>query len=299
MQSTSKAELKDTGERLIPETYKDSVVYGEHISRYLSITDVVKGKTVLDVACGTGYGSQMLSRYATKVIGVDYSEEAINYAKKNYPHNNLSYLQDDAEKLSSIKDSSMDVVVSMETIEHLHNPEKFVKQVKRILKPRGLFIVSTPNDEEYREGNDFHVHEFTLHELRGLIDKYFKTSEYYYQSNALAATFFNEKDMKSELSKMMLVEKSIQVDPQKAIYFVAIASNGSGKLPILNCSVALAQHWNTKGFIEWSQAQDAELNELRSSLKDSTDRLAQILESKRWRVISKIANIKNRIFRDS
>ena len=73
--------MKDTGERLIPAASKDSVVYGEHMSRYLAVIDMVKDKVVLDVASGTGYGTQLLAKYANKVTGVDYSDDAVAYAR--------------------------------------------------------------------------------------------------------------------------------------------------------------------------------------------------------------------------
>jgi len=247
--------MKDTGERLIPSESKDSVVYGEHMSRYLAVIDMIKGKVVLDVASGTGYGSQLLAKHAKKVTGIDYSAEAVAYAQENYPAKNLEYRVGDAQVLKSIPDSSIDIVVSMETIEHLPNPELFVKQVKRVLKPDGVFAVSTPNDEEYREGNEFHLHEFTLVELKKLMKKYFKQTDYYYQGNALAATLFNEADFKTEFRREVLVEKTISVDPERAIYFIAIATN-SVKPPAITTNIAVSQHWNTKGFIEWSQEQE-------------------------------------------
>jgi 2-polyprenyl-3-methyl-5-hydroxy-6-metoxy-1,4-benzoquinol methylase len=250
--------MKDTGERLIPSESKDSVVYGEHMSRYLAVVDMVKGKDILDIASGTGYGTQLLAEYANKVTGVDYSDEAVAYAQENYPAKNLKYQVGDAHTLENIPDNSMDVIISMETIEHLTKPEQFIKQVKRILKPNGIFAVSTPNDEEYREGNDFHVHEFTLTELKKLMKKYFKQIDYYYQGNALAATMFNETDFREEFTRDILVQKTISVDPKKAIYFIAIATSGS-EVPTLTSNIAVSQHWNTKGFIEWDKAREGHI----------------------------------------
>ena len=251
--------MEDTGERLIPAKNKDSVVYGEHMSRYLAVIDVVKGKKVLDVASGTGYGSQLLAGYAKSVTGVDYSPEAIEYSKKHYPAKNLDYLVGNAEELVQIGDNSFDVVVSMETIEHLNHPEKFVQQVKRVLKDNGIFVVSTPNDDEYREGNDFHLHEFTFPELKELMKKYFKKTNYYYQGNALAATLFSEEEFEEEFRKEMLIEKTISISTEKAIYFIAVASNNV-KPPELTSGIAVSQHWNTKGFIEWDQEREATIS---------------------------------------
>lgn len=285
-------DLDDTGERLIPAKNNDSVVYGEHISRYLSVIDIIRDKVVLDIACGSGYGSQLLSQYAKSVTGIDNSKEAVSYAKNNYPSNNLTYLKDDAEKLSNIESATMDVVVSMETIEHLRNPEQFVKQVKRVMKPEGIFIVSTPNDNEYREGNEFHLHEFTLVELKLLMKKYFKKSEYYYQGNALAATLFNEKEMRSEFRNEMLVEKSISVQPEKAIYFIVIAKNGKKSLPRLTPNIAISQHWNTKGFIEWNQEREKQMINEINTRKEVEQKILNIESSKMWSYLQRFQAIK-------
>ncbi len=93
--------MDDTGERLIPEMHKDNwkLVYAEHYLRYQSAVSISENKTVLDIACGTGYGSKMLSKVAKKVIGVDNSKHSINYAKEHYSAKNIEYLVGDAQKI--------------------------------------------------------------------------------------------------------------------------------------------------------------------------------------------------------
>ncbi|CAN5425831.1 hypothetical protein BH09PAT4_BH09PAT4_03110 [soil metagenome] len=284
-------QLEDTGERLIPSASKESVVYGEHISRYLAVIDLVKGKRVLDVASGTGYGSQLLAGHARSVIGVDYSEGAIRYAEQHYGAKNLKYFVDDAERLEVVKDKSVDVVISMETIEHLKNPEKFVKQVKRVLVPGGTFVVSTPNDDEYREGNDFHLHEFTFGELKKLIGKYFKKSNFYYQGNALATTFLDKNDHQSEFQREMLVQKTIAVPTKKAIYFIAIASDNKVALPELRSSIAVSQHWNTKGFIEWDLKREKYIKDIEVENRRTKEELESIIASRSWKVTKPLRQI--------
>jgi ubiquinone/menaquinone biosynthesis C-methylase UbiE len=119
--------MKDTGERLIPEGHHQTLTYGEHISRYLSVTDVVKDKVVLDIASGTGYGTQLIAKTAKKVYGVDYSPEAIEYSKQNHSSDNVEFKVGDAHNIP-MDDKSVDVVVSLETIEHLKDPAKFLHQ---------------------------------------------------------------------------------------------------------------------------------------------------------------------------
>jgi len=276
---------------LIPEESKESVVYGEHISRYLSVIDIVRDKNVLDIASGSGYGSQLLANYAKSVIGIDNSEEAVEYAKKYYPARNLKYRVADAHTLENIPDNSADVVVSMETIEHLPKPEEFVLQVKRVLKKSGVFIVSTPNDEEYREGNKFHVHEFTFQGLKRLMKGHFKNTDYYYQGNALAATLLGENEFSNEFRREMLVEKTIAVDPKKAIYFIGIATN-SAKPPGITENIAISQHWNTKGFIEWGEEQQDKISTLEKRSQSLQNRL-DLVEENNDNLLQEITSIKD------
>jgi SAM-dependent methyltransferase len=121
-------------ERLVPE---DAVLASlqEHVARYRFARDRAKGR-ILDVACGTGYGTAMLG-----AIGADVSLEALRYARR-HP---AGYLAADALRLPFGR--VFDAVVSFETIEHLADPERFVAECARVLRPGGLLLVSTPNRE--------------------------------------------------------------------------------------------------------------------------------------------------------
>ena len=101
----------------------------------------------LDAACGSGYGTKILSYKAKKAIGIDYSNKALLIARLFYHQPKIRYQHMDCYNLK-FKDSYFDKVVSLETIEHLADAELFLAQVQRILKPRGVFIVSTPNPEK-------------------------------------------------------------------------------------------------------------------------------------------------------
>ena len=127
----------------------------EHWKRYKWVAEKLKGKKVLDVACGTGYGSALLS-LNNKVTGVDISEEAIKHAKDHFEV--PDFRVGNAEKLE-FEDGSFDAVVSFETIEHLDKPMEFIKEVRRVLKKDGKFYGSIPKEldtPEWREHNPFH-----------------------------------------------------------------------------------------------------------------------------------------------
>lgn len=143
---------------------------------------------VLDVACGLGYGSAILwdSSLASKVIGIDNSDFAIQYAKENYCFNRpgLEFLKGDVQDLSSFADNSIDLVISFETVEHLHEPDKFLSEVYRVLVPGGRFICSVPNmwvDETGIDPNPYHHHVFDFARLKALCEKHFLVEEVYSQ----------------------------------------------------------------------------------------------------------------------
>ena len=129
-------------ERVVPNDNKTRFLFQEHSLRYLFASQFVKSKTVLDAACGTGYGtSMMLDAGAKKVVGIDNSVETIEYCKKNYKKDNLEFQTEDCEKINL--DAIFDVVISFETIEHLKNQDAFVSEVKRIKKRWCIYCLYT------------------------------------------------------------------------------------------------------------------------------------------------------------
>lgn len=179
--------IKNTGEQYIPEI--SSVrLRDEHVARYEFAELYCRDKTVMDIACGAGYGSDKLSKTAKLVVGVDKSEEAINYANLNYKASNLQYIVDDATDLKKIDQIKFDVVVSFETIEHLDKQGriKFLQNIYNFLAPSGLLILSTPNKKitspfSDKPLNKFHVIEFTKESLFEEVSKFFKIKKIFGQ----------------------------------------------------------------------------------------------------------------------
>lgn len=152
----------------------------EHTERYRFAGKFVKDKTVIELGCGTGYGSMMLAGAgAKKVYAIDISSDAIAYAKKHFGHKNIEYHVASAES-TSIPDQTADILVSFETIEHLSHPEVFLSEVRRLLKRGGTFILSTPNRETSFGDNKYHIQEFTLQELDSLLQN-FSAKKYFGQ----------------------------------------------------------------------------------------------------------------------
>ena len=138
-------ELEHTSERIVPGK-TPYIIYQEHLNRYFFAAQFTKEKIVLDAACGSGYGTAYLLRngMASRVYGVDISEDAIGYARKKYGHNRISFICADVVNMP-FSDNFFDIVVSFETIEHLENHRQYLIECKRVLKRDGLFICSSPN----------------------------------------------------------------------------------------------------------------------------------------------------------
>jgi len=169
-------DLKWTGERFLPEVEGD--VELEHMHRYFLTSKFAKDKAVLDIACGEGYGSNLLADFAVSVTGIDISQEAIQHAEARYgKKTNLFFIQGDCSSIP-LKDSSMDLVVSFETIEHHDKHQEFLLEIKRVLKKDGVLIISTPDKKEYSDLtghiNEFHVKELYFSEFEKIIKENFK-----------------------------------------------------------------------------------------------------------------------------
>ena len=144
----------------------------EHQLRYSFAQKFVKNKTVIDLGCGIGYGSYMLANAsAKKVYGLDIDRGAIKQAKHRYLQKNITYILSDSVH-TGLSSSVADVIVAFEIIEHLKNPKKFIQEVTRLLKPNGVFILSTPNSEMSFGDNPYHIKEFSLNELKKLLSTF-------------------------------------------------------------------------------------------------------------------------------
>jgi GT2 family glycosyltransferase/ubiquinone/menaquinone biosynthesis C-methylase UbiE len=171
--------MKYTGERYLSSLDAPETSY-EHWHRYLYSTLFCKDKVVLDVACGEGYGSYLLSKYSKKVVGIDIDYDVINFASREYINNNLEFIVGNANNLPFKGKCLFDLIVSFETIEHIdeQNQIKLLTEVKRLLKPGGVLIISTPNKALYTDvlnnRNKFHVKEFYLNEFNDFLKKYFQ-----------------------------------------------------------------------------------------------------------------------------
>lgn len=139
-----------------------------------SIRDSLKGKKVLDVGCGDGVLSWMLSKNGGKVVGIDTLEEAIEFARKRCKKmKNLEFVVGSAYSLP-FEHKSFDYIVSSDVIEHLKYPEKMVSEVKRVWNKRGKVIITSPIRFTEKPLDRMHYQEFFEEEIKELLKRYFE-----------------------------------------------------------------------------------------------------------------------------
>lgn len=164
------APTKVGGDRITPgDTFV--AIWLHHAQRYRFAARFAAGARALDLGCGVGYGSRMLSHMARRVTAVDLSPDAVAYARQAYGAPTLSFLAADARRLP-FPDATFDFVSCFEMIEHITDHETLLAEVHRVLAPGGRFVVSTPNKdiyEHYPDPEHFHCGLLDLDAFRRLI----------------------------------------------------------------------------------------------------------------------------------
>ena len=215
-----------TGERFHPDGLRE--IWYEHYHRYAVALPAVRGRRVLDCACGEGYGSWLLSSTAGSVVGVDVSREAVDHARSEYNRDQLSFECADAAALP-FPDDAFDVVVSFETIEHLHAQREMLAEFRRVLDPSGVLIVSSPDRRTYSDEreyeNEFHVAELYKDEFEALLKEQFPAIRLFGQKLVFASLIW-EEGAESPSSNAQCVDREsaelveFQPDP---LYWIAVA----------------------------------------------------------------------------
>jgi ubiquinone/menaquinone biosynthesis C-methylase UbiE len=195
-----KNEIGNHGERFVP--YDSNQIFTEHMHRYYFAKQFVKGLKVLDVACGEGYGSFILAEDAVFVTGVDISNDAIEHASKKYVKNNLNFIQGKAQDIQ-VESNSFDVVISFETIEHHDQHYEMISEIKRVLSPNGILIISSPDKKYYSElkkyKNPFHIKELYKSEFSALISSNFQYCYNFNQGISIGSFIVRDKSINDNI----------------------------------------------------------------------------------------------------
>ena len=289
--------LEWTGERLVTDV-EGVLGVAEHLHRYALACEFVKGKRVLDIASGEGYGSNILSKVANHVTGVDISDEAVKHANQKYAsESKLTYTVGSASK-SPLEDASVDVVTSFETLEHTTEHEEFLTEIKRVLVPGGLLIMSTPDTVPYKVRepiNPYHVKELTTQEFQQLIQRHFTNSEFFSQ-RCLIGSFITsfksqEASFKSYSGGYAEVKEGFGNDDTYGIaYFnLAFASDNSETLSGVSRHTFFQHVPDMLNEFKGARGLMFELQET----KKLADRLVEIENSKSYKLAQKLSKIFN------
>jgi SAM-dependent methyltransferase len=162
-----------TGERTVPGVLEENYWFRRHEVAYRFALPLVDGARVLEVGCGEGYGTDLLAGAAGSVVGVDYDAATVGHAWRTYPR--ARFVRGNLAALP-IGSESVEVLATLQVIEHVWNHPEFVGECRRVLRPDGRLLVTTPNRLTFSPGRDepvnpFHTVEFTADELVGLLTR--------------------------------------------------------------------------------------------------------------------------------
>jgi SAM-dependent methyltransferase len=180
-------------ERFVPAAMAGELSEAEHLVRYRWAAGLVEGRRVLDVACGTAYGSALLREAgASSVLGVDIAQAVIEAAQPTMPAG-VELRVGDVEDLE-LEDGSFDVVVCFETIEHVQDRDAALGQLRRVLAPGGVLAISSPNRDAYVAGNPHHIFEYAPDELRAALSQRFAHVRLYRQQGLIGCAVLGDGD---------------------------------------------------------------------------------------------------------
>ena len=158
----------------MPGVWHENYWFRRHEAVYVAIAGELGDVVVLEAGCGEGYGAQLLARHVSRVVALDYDAYTIEHLGRAYPW--LVVVRGNLVALP-FADDTYDAVVSLQTVEHLWDQDAFVVECRRVLRPGGRLILSTPNRLTFPPGNPFHPRELSADELGDLVARHGGTAD--------------------------------------------------------------------------------------------------------------------------
>ncbi|MDA9274895.1 MAG: class I SAM-dependent methyltransferase [Crocinitomicaceae bacterium] len=191
-----------TAERVSGSDVSDNYVFQRSLLAYVEAAKLISGK-VLEIGTGSGYGIEIISPVADEFVTVDKFETSA--LEKIKGHDNVKFIQMSIPPLVGLEDNSFDFAISFQVIEHIKKDHDFIKEIHRVLKPGGKFIVTTPNKTMSISRNPWHIREYKIEELTSMLGKY-------YSSVDSKGVFGNETVMKYYEQNKTSVNKTMRFD---------------------------------------------------------------------------------------
>ncbi len=179
-----------TGERVIEDAYKASassyLIYLFHLATYDFCVPYIRQKRVLDFGCGSGYGTHLMSEHCQDIVGVDIADDAIDFANSRYSSDNLEYRRIGNIETTPLPfdDASFDVVISFQVMEHIEQVDKYLDEIRRVLRDDGVVVIATPDRTTrlfpgQRPWNEYHIVEYGPADFRAQLTGKFDDIELY------------------------------------------------------------------------------------------------------------------------
>ncbi|MGO9898400.1 MAG: class I SAM-dependent methyltransferase [Solirubrobacteraceae bacterium] len=247
-------------ERFAPDTDTGRLIEAEHVARYRWAAQAADGRKVLDAGCGTAYGAKLLAEAgAREVVGVDLAKGVLEAVAPSMP--DAVRLEAGDLRQLAYEDGSFDLIVCFEMIEHFEEPSVVLDELVRVLAPKGLLLISSPNRGVFPAGDPHHRNEFQPQELRGALNARLRhvrlvRQHDYLLSAALSDESFVQGD--GHPLEQIRVHKLVHDHLDGELYTLALASDG--ELPELGQLAALT---GTLEFREWLSVFDEQTQAIR------------------------------------
>ena len=261
-------------ERFDPELMHGHLIEAEHLARYWWAAALVQGKHVLDAGCGTAYGTDILAGAgAGEVVGVDIEAAVIETARRTAAEN-VRLEACDVRELP-FADGSFEVAVCFEVIEHVEEPEQVLDELRRVLGPDGLLVVSSPNRDVYPPGNPHHKHEFTPGELAEALSARFGHVRLVRQHDWLGSGVLEDPVFAADAERAFeaVVRKATAAAPGEELYTLALA--GVAELPPTAPYVVLTETADAKWWQSQVERARDERDAIEHTLGEVVEKLAQ------------------------
>ncbi|MCK5332359.1 class I SAM-dependent methyltransferase [Candidatus Parcubacteria bacterium] len=205
--------MTKTRERIIPREFRtkeEYLIFLRHSFEYQSaIEKLTADNLVIEIGCGEGYGTSLLSKNVKRIIGIDIDQNTIKHASDKYASENCVFQQFNGTKIPH-NSNSFDVAVSFHVIEHVRDDYNFISEIYRVLKSGGILIISTPNKKPRtgRRGrllNEFHVREYYFNELNEILQRTFSNIK-------IMGVFGNQEVQKIEIERVKLISRILSYD---------------------------------------------------------------------------------------
>jgi 2-polyprenyl-3-methyl-5-hydroxy-6-metoxy-1,4-benzoquinol methylase len=264
-----------SGERFIPEVMGGQLIDAEHQARYRFALQCVDGATVLDAGCGVGWGSKLLQEAgAASVTGLDISPDAIKDSRLRAPE--CEFVLGDLQAMP-FDSHRFDVVVCFEALEHVEDTGAALDELRRVLAPGGLLLVSSPNPGVYPDGNPFHLHELAPAELRESAEARFDHVVLYHQHQMMASVLHTDESVQSTPVAMQVHSVS-GFAPTNDPYAVVGASDQA--LPDLTSWVCLAPEEQLQALLRDRQHNLDMLDGLRAEVSQADEAIRTTMQER-------------------